>query len=89
MNPNDIVVCTNAKLSEGRLIEGYKYVVETVYCGEVTIEANKDIPGFHIQLVGCPAPTGGCDIGYWKSSRFRPLISQEVEDKIVQKITSR
>lgn len=87
MKPGDIVICTDARLSEGRLKEGWRYVVGEVVSLNKLYSGTDDtvvpVGNFGVILVGCPSP-GDKNFrnGTWKSSRFRPLERKEIEDKV-------
>lgn len=88
MTPGTIVICTDARLSEGRLVEGWRYVVERVNCNfEGPDKTNGVIPdnGCQITVIGVSPPW----VGYWKSSRFRPLERKEIEDKVISMIVDK
>lgn len=86
MKPGDIVICTDARLSEGRLIEGWRYVVRHfVLSGDVDpldgiLTENDGYDG--IRLVGVLCPDEDGEDHLWKSSRFRLLERKEIEDKV-------
>lgn len=94
MEVGQIVICTDARLSEGRLREGWRYVVEEIVPSHMGYAAsdNAVIPrgNFGLILVGCPAPGDkNFKEGTWKSPRFRPLTRKEVEDQVNQKIADK
>ncbi len=88
MKPGDIVICTDARLSEGRLKEGWRYVVSEYQADTSVFDWSKGVvpdDGFVLTLIGTTPKIGK----WWKSSRFRPLTRKEVEDQVMQKVADK
>ena len=84
MKPGDIIVCTDARFSECRLKEWWRYVVSAV-----TFDTNKKDASYVVsdgpclvQLLGVSSWSKYHGDIWFKSSRFRPLERKEIEDKV-------
>jgi len=87
MTPGTIVICTDARLSKGLLVEGWRYVVSAVTHDVNRKDRSVGIPDGPclVQVVGVSTKENKGEL-WIKSSRFRPLERKDVEDKVNEKI---
>lgn len=88
MEVGQIVICTDARYSEGRLKEGWRYVVERVWNKGDVLPIGIICTNTSLSLIGVENTISIPGKYAYKSSRFRPLTRKEVEYRVDEVIAS-